>query len=152
MPVRVVDECSGAGRRHPGYKRGAWSNWGRDLRARTTPSGDSVVIAFQLNSMPKEPDMRVYALAQVYHDLKRPKEADAALQELIQKYSANGAFLIGGTYAYRGEADQAFAWLERAYRQRDAGCSTIKASYDFARLRSDPRYAAFLKKMNLPLD
>lgn len=41
----------------------------------------------------QEPDMRVYALAQVYHDLKRTKEADAALQELIQKYSANGAFL-----------------------------------------------------------
>ena len=100
----------------------------------------------------QEPEMRVYALAQVYHDLKRPKEADAALKELIQNYSANWAFQIGGTYAYRGEADQAFAWLERAYRQRDAGCSTIKASSDFARLRSDSRYTAFLKKMNLPLE
>jgi tetratricopeptide (TPR) repeat protein len=98
----------------------------------------------------QEPDMRVYVLSQVYHDLKLRKEADAALQELIQKYSANHAFLIGGAYAYRGEADQAFAWLERAYRQQDASCSTIKASSDFARLRSDPRYAAFLKKMNLP--
>lgn len=100
----------------------------------------------------QQPELRAYALAQVYHDLKRPKEADAALQELIQKYSANWAFMIAGVYAYRADADHAFAWLERAYQQRDAGCSTIKVSSDFARLRSDPRYLAFLKKMNLPLE
>jgi TolB-like protein/tetratricopeptide (TPR) repeat protein len=108
--------------------------------------------ALEQASLIQEPELHAYALAQVYHDLKRPKEADAALQELIKKYSANWAFMIAGVYAYRADADQAFEWLERAYRQREAGCSTIKANADFVRVRSDPRYAAFLRKMNLPLE
>jgi hypothetical protein len=29
-------------------------------------------------------------------------------------------------YAFRGEADEAFEWLERAYEQRDAGLPEIK--------------------------
>lgn len=31
------------------------------------------------------------------------------------------AHQIAEAYAFRGEGDQAFVWLERAYRQRDAG-------------------------------
>ena len=46
--------------------------------------------------------------------------------------------------------DKAFDWLERAYRQRDGGLSDIKTDPPLANLRDDPRYNAFLRKMNLP--
>ena len=53
-------------------------------------------------------------------------------------------------YAFRGEPDRAFEWLERAYRQRDAGLMEIKADPLLKNLERDPRYGAFLKKMRLP--
>src|SRR6266568_5215831 len=49
--MRVVDEGAGAGWRHPRYKRRPGRDRGRDLRVRTTPSGDSIEIAFQFDSM-----------------------------------------------------------------------------------------------------
>jgi hypothetical protein len=55
-----------------------------------------------------------------------------------------------GTYAYRGERDEAFAWLERAYRQKDSGLWLIKGDPLLKNLAGDPRYPAFLRKMKLP--
>jgi hypothetical protein len=54
-------------------------------------------------------------------------------------------------YAYRGESDQAFVWLERAYTERDTGLEEMKADPLLAGLRNDPRYSALLKKMRLPV-
>jgi len=53
-------------------------------------------------------------------------------------------------YAFRGEADRAFEWLERAYAQRDSGLAEMKGDPLLKSLERDPRYAAFLKKMRLP--
>ena len=47
--------------------------------------------------------------------------------------------------------DKAFAWLERAYAQRDGGLIEMKGDPLLKNLEADPRYAAFLKKMRLPL-
>ena len=48
-----------------------------------------------------------------------------------------------------GEVDSAFEWLERAYRQRDGGLTSLKIGAAFKSLHSDPRWGAFLKKMKL---
>ena len=53
-------------------------------------------------------------------------------------------------HAFRGEADLAFEWLERAYAQRDGGVTEIKGDRLMRGLVGDPRYKAFLKKMKLP--
>ncbi|MCI0606599.1 hypothetical protein L0156_26745 [bacterium] len=52
----------------------------------------------------------------------------------------------------RRETDKAFEWLERAYKQRDGGLSTMKGDPLLRNLERDPRYRAFLQKMKLPLD
>ena len=52
-------------------------------------------------------------------------------------------------YAWRGEHDAAFAWLERAYRQHDGGMIYFYHDRLFAPLRGDPRYQALLRKLNL---
>jgi hypothetical protein len=86
----------------------------------------------------------------VYHALGREKESDAALAELVSKYHAEGAFQIAEVYAFRGESDKAFEWLERAYAQRDSGLAELKGDPLVKSLEHDPRYAAFLNKMRLP--
>jgi hypothetical protein len=40
-------------------------------------------------------------------------------------------------------------WLERAYEQRSGGVFGVKGSFLFASLRSQPRFQALLRKMNL---
>jgi TolB-like protein/thioredoxin-like negative regulator of GroEL len=105
-----------------------------------------------LAEMEREPELfwRLQGLALAYQALGRKKESDAALAELVAKFQAEGAFQIAEVYAFRGEADRAFEWLERAYAQRDPGLSAMKVDPLLKNLERDPRYTAFLKKMRLP--
>jgi TolB-like protein/cytochrome c-type biogenesis protein CcmH/NrfG len=97
-----------------------------------------------------EPTWHGQGLALAYHALGRKKEADAALAEYVAKFHDGWAYQIAEVYAFRGEADRAFEWLERAYAQRDGGLSEMKGDPLLKNLERDPRYAAFLKKMRLP--
>ena len=92
-----------------------------------------------------------YGFSLVYYALGRQREADATLSELVKNYTDTAAYQIAEVYAYRGEVDRAFEWLERAYTQRDSGLSQIKGDPHLKRLERDPRYAALLQKMHLPL-
>jgi tetratricopeptide (TPR) repeat protein len=85
--------------------------------------------------------------ALAYHALGRDQDSNAALAALIAKYGTDGAYQIAQVYAYRGESDKSFEWLENAYKQRDPGLPEINSDPLFKNLRHDPRYAALLKKM-----
>jgi serine/threonine protein kinase/Tfp pilus assembly protein PilF len=99
----------------------------------------------------REPEeaFRLYGLAIIHHGLGRRAESDAALKELIERYKDDSASQIAEVHSVRGEADQAFEWLERAYAQRDAGLLGLEANRRFRALHGDPRWGAFLKKMGL---
>ena len=57
--------------------------------------------------------------------------------------------LIALLYAQQGKNDQAFAWLEKALESRDPAIVTLKIEPLFDDLRSDPRYSALLRRMNM---
>jgi tetratricopeptide (TPR) repeat protein len=92
---------------------------------------------------------RLQGRALAYHALARNQESDRALAELIAKYKKVGAFQVAEVYAFRGETDAAFTWLERAYVQHESGLAYMKGDPLLKNLERDPRYAAFLKKMRL---
>jgi len=93
---------------------------------------------------------RAYLYPMAYYALGREKESDAALQELIAKYHGSMAYQIAEVYAFRNQSDKAFEWLDRAYVQRDSGLIGTKVDPPLKSLHKDPRYAALLKKLNLP--
>ena len=93
---------------------------------------------------------RLQESAIAYHALGRENESETALQELITKYQTVAALQIAEVYAFRNERDKAFEWLDRAYTQRDNGVSLAKVEPLLKNLHDDPRYVAFLKKLNLP--
>jgi adenylate cyclase len=99
----------------------------------------------------KEDIWRHYGLALAYHGAGRKAEAISALKKFIDTYQNEAAFQIAELYAYKGDADRAFEWLERAYVQRDGGLTEIKGDPFLKNITRDPRYAAFMKKMRLPL-
>jgi eukaryotic-like serine/threonine-protein kinase len=88
--------------------------------------------------------------ALAYHALGREQDSNAALAGLIAKHQNEAAYQVAQVYAFRGESDKAFAWLERAHEQRDAGLPEVKTDPLLKNLRHDPRYTEFLKKMHLP--
>ena len=47
-----------------------------------------------------------------------------------------------------GEQGQALDWLERAYAQRDGGLTRLRTAPLLESVRTDPRYAALVRKMN----
>ncbi len=94
--------------------------------------------------------VRAYLYPMAYYALGRKKESDTALSELITKYYAGGAYQVAQVYAFRNQSDEAFEWLDRAYAQRDSGVIGTKVDPLLKSLHGDPRFAAFLKKLNLP--
>ena len=93
---------------------------------------------------------RLAGLAAAYHALGRAAESDRALAELIEKYADDAAAIIGKLHAYRGDADAAFEWLDRAYDQKDPLVGWIRKDPLLANVRDDPRFAALLRRMDLP--
>jgi len=105
-----------------------------------------------LTEMRKEGDdaTRLGGSAMAYFALRRKADSDEALAQMVKDQAKHNPFYIAQVYAFRGESDEAFNWLDRAYEQKDLSLSHIKGDVPFKTLESDPRYKAFLKKMNLP--
>ena len=72
------------------------------------------------------------------------------MRELIAKYHADSAYEIAEVYAFRNQTVEAFEWLDRPYAQRDPSIKSTKVEPLLNSLHKDPRFAAFLKKLNLP--
>ena len=100
----------------------------------------------------REPEewARLWAVAIIQHATDRRAESDAALLELIAKYATHAAYQVAVVYAARGEVDLAFAWLERAYVQRDTGLSEMKPERYFRSLHADPQWEVLLCKVGFP--
>ena len=116
--------------------------------------------AAALNEMRRESSATraTQGLAIIYHAMGRKAESDAAMTAAEREYalhpaaqfSNSGAVWLACARAYRGEVDQALAWLDRAYEQRDFALVFLKGLPLLRNLESDPRYKAFLRKMKLP--
>src|SRR5437870_271082 len=83
---------------------------------------------------------------------KRVAESDAALNELIKNDAETAAYQIAEVYAYRGDKDRAFEWLERAGRQRDPGLTGLRKDPLLPNLYDEQRWNAFLHTMDLADD
>jgi TolB-like protein/tetratricopeptide (TPR) repeat protein len=91
--------------------------------------------------------LRGAALAE--HDLGNAREAKGALAELTAQFAFPSPYQIAEVHAWRGESDQAFAWLEKAMAARDGGLLLLQWDPLLARIRGDPRMAALQRRMNL---
>ncbi len=74
---------------------------------------------------------------------------------LIARYSdpakpAYNPVEVAANYALLGDKNNAFLWLEKAYRMRESGLEELKANPDFDSLRSDPRYADLVRRIGFP--
>jgi serine/threonine-protein kinase len=97
------------------------------------------------------PFARLEGTALAEHDLGHAAESDRALGELAAERGAS-PYLVARVHAWRGDPDRAFEWLERAVARRDPNVGRVKLDPFLRRIRGDPRYAALLAKIKLPMD
>jgi len=90
---------------------------------------------------------RLLGLALVHHAKGDATRSDTALRELVERESVS-ASQIAWAYAYRGEPDHAFDWLDRACDRRDTPAWLARHPL-LAGLHNDPRWPRFLERMGL---
>ena len=90
---------------------------------------------------------RMIGLPMVYCALGRKADADAALNALIAKYEKDASYNIAHVYAFCGDADKAFEWLDKAVAYQDPGLGDIVTENLFDKIHSDPRWLPFLRKI-----
>src|SRR5205814_5128115 len=56
---------------------------------------------------------------------------------------------IAAVYVALGDKENAFAWLEKAYQARSAYMALLRSDRRWDPIRSDPRFAALVKKVGL---
>jgi len=76
--------------------------------------------------------------------------ADAALADLIANGRDQLAYQIAQVYAWRGEKDKAFEWLQISLDTHDTGTLGLLIDPLLHDLRTDPRYKTLLTKLGLP--
>ena len=94
---------------------------------------------------------RLGHLGNAYARAGKKAEARKAIQDLLEFTKQGlGTWELALVYAGLGEKDQAFEWLERAYKVHDKGMCYLKIDPPLDPLRSDPRFQDLLRRMNFP--
>jgi len=92
---------------------------------------------------------RWYALSIVQQARGDRAQSDAALRALLDTHARVPVYevQIARVHAIRGEADAAFAALDRAYQRRDSGIAELRADPSYRSLHADPRWNPLLARM-----
>lgn len=104
-----------------------------------------------LESIRREPSepRRLLGEAMVLHALGRTADSDAVLDGLINEWERELSYNIAYVLAFRGEVDEAFAWLDKAVTYQDGGLYEIVTNSLFAPLHDDPRWPVFLERIGM---
>ena len=94
---------------------------------------------------------RRFELALAHYARGDRPAADAALAELIAKDRNFLAYQIAEVYAWRGENDKAFEWLQISLDNHDTGTLSLLIDPLMRGLRHDARYGDLLTKIGLPV-
>jgi TolB-like protein/DNA-binding winged helix-turn-helix (wHTH) protein/tetratricopeptide (TPR) repeat protein len=103
------------------------------------------IAAFELSGS----EFRLVGLAAAQSDAGNDSVSRSYVQTLETRYAPTGAYQAAQAHAWRRENDQAFAWLERAAQQQDAGVMYLRFDPMMRRLHGDPRYLAWLRRLKL---
>jgi len=103
-----------------------------------------------LDSMTKSPSIKV---TQVARELLLARE-NGNPQKVVEDFlptdeAKQSPYVVAVFWAYAGEKEKAFEWLEKAYSARQADLISLKIDPDVDSLRDDPRFADLLRRLNL---
>lgn len=114
---------------------------------------DRAIAAFQ-KAVDLAPRATFYfaCLGEAYAAAGYRDEAQKALEQLseLSKQRYVTPYLVCRIYTALGKEEEAFHWLETAYRERAAWIACLKTDPRLDVLRPDPRFQDVLRRMNFP--
>ena len=93
---------------------------------------------------------RHFELALAHYARGDRPAADESLAELIARDRNVMAYQIAEVYAWRGETDKAFEWLQISLDNHDTGTLSLLIDPLMRKLQRDPRYNSLVAKVGLP--
>jgi len=90
-------------------------------------------------------------LAMIYAMSGEREMAEAIIQQMLErsKIKAIPLYKLAMTYHFLGNNDMAFQYLEQSYKEKSGWAFSIKVDPVADKLRLDPRYEPFVRKMGL---
>ncbi len=124
----------------------AWAYEKKGMRAEAKMAVDRAV-----NAPSGERDITLMSLSQFYAIWGERGAAQQAFEELKQRLARRyiPPDWVAAVYMSRGEKDQAFAWLEKAYEDRSGSLILLRVWLQSDMLRADPRFADLLRRIGL---
>ena len=92
------------------------------------------------------PPFRLAAVGIASHALGRQAESELVFQELQDEWGGVFPNYIAAVYAYTGDADAAFDWLDRVTPETPEGIPSTFLPF-FSTLHDDPRWTAYRERM-----
>ena len=107
-----------------------------------------------LKEVEKEPSefWNLYTKIFVFNSLGNQEQADSLMAKFTGRYSDSNPVMVATLYANRGEIENAFKWLDIAYKDQDPDLTEAINYHSFESLYKDPRWDAFIDKLSLPKD
>ena len=109
---------------------------------------EEAVKALEQGELVERVPYRLYLQALANFSLGRLVEADAALTALTEQFSDRNGFEIACVHAWRGDTDEAFAWLERVFSDGQSYFG-LKTEPLLRSLHDDRRWQPLLQKLRL---
>ena len=149
MAAGKLDDAAAEGRRMAQLRPGAARSHVNQVVVAVL-RGDGATALREAKLEPSD-SYRRFVLSLAYLALGDRAAADAALTELVARDRDIATYQIAEVYAFRGENDLAFEWLQRAYDNHDTGMLSIIVDPLLLGVHADPRYATMLDKLGLEM-
>jgi TolB-like protein/Tfp pilus assembly protein PilF len=91
---------------------------------------------------------RLHGMALIYQTIGDSERSKETLDQLIAN-SPRWTYEVTEVYAYLGELDKAFEWMDRAIERRDRGIRHVMASPYLDNMKADPRFDDVLVRLGL---
>jgi adenylate cyclase len=91
--------------------------------------------------------LRQLGLMMADHALGQTAESDNLMKDVIAQHAREWAYYIAAAFAFRGQTDQAFEWLEKSIEYNSSGLQGIIVNPLLTGLHSDPRWLPLLESM-----
>ena len=97
-----------------------------------------------------DPFWSLYRKCMIVYAAGDKKKADRLLNGFLAEYSIDSWPNIAHVYAFRGDKNKTFEWLDKAYSHRDTSLLEVLNYPEMKYLWGDPRWNKFIKKLGLP--
>jgi tetratricopeptide (TPR) repeat protein len=113
---------------------------------------EAIAASQKATSLSEDDPPRLVGLGKAYAMADRTSDAEKVLDDLRQQTTIRYVppYFFAVIYAALGQKEEAFAWLDKAFRERDHYLAWLKVDSAVDRLRPDPRFRQLIGRMAFP--